>query len=229
MKGYNREALPHRDLKDVTPLRFNLLVRIHDETPKTKLIVPQQARDIKDHTWGRHGTVVAIGRQAKRSTHAENMVSNGTHILFDESVSIDDPNRCFQNDGKTFILFDIETVMATIWATGEVFPLGDQVLVKRAEKAEYKHGSIFIPITAGKTPVGGTVVAVGLGGYNEDGSRRGVEVNIGDKVIMAKYAGTDVELPGGRFVMLRQDKILATVKGDLNAKALDTSEAIAHA
>ena len=89
-------------------------------------------------------------------------------------------------------------------------PLGDRVLLKELEAAEEKIGSIYVPDTAKEKPQQGEVVAVGPGAIDEKtGDRRPIDVNVGDKVIYAKYSGTEVKHGGQKYILLSQGDLLA--------------------
>jgi chaperonin GroES len=92
-------------------------------------------------------------------------------------------------------------------------PLGDRVVVKPLEEEERTKGGIVLPDTAKEKPQHGEVVAVGPGKWDESGSKRiAVEVKAGDRVLYAKYAGTEVKTDDGELLILRADDILAVVE-----------------
>lgn len=84
-------------------------------------------------------------------------------------------------------------------------PLADRVLVKPAA-AEEKIGGIIIPDTAKEKPLKGEVIAVGNGTKDEE-----MVLNVGDTVLYGKYSGTEVELEGEKFLIMRQSDVLAIV------------------
>ena len=92
-------------------------------------------------------------------------------------------------------------------------PLGDRVVVEPVEKEEVTASGIVLPETAKEKPQEGLVLAVGPGRWDEDGEKRiAMDVKEGDKVLYAKYAGTEVKLPGDRKVLvLRESDLLAIV------------------
>ncbi len=90
-------------------------------------------------------------------------------------------------------------------------PLADRVLVKRLDEAEEQSsGGIIIPDTAKEKPQEAEIVAVGPGRI-EDGDRVGLEVSVGDKVLIGKYSGTEVKVDGDEYLIMREDDILAIV------------------
>lgn len=102
--------------------------------------------------------------------------------------------------------------MATVsLSVSTVKPLGDRVLVKVREAEEKTAGGILLPDTAKEKPQVGEVVAVGPGKRNDDGSYQTMEVQIGNKVLYSKYAGTDIKLGGEEYVLLSEKDILATL------------------
>ena len=91
-------------------------------------------------------------------------------------------------------------------------PLADRVLVRRLdEEEEQKVGGIIIPDTAKEKPQEGEIVAVGPG-RAEDGNRIPVEVEVGDKILIGKYSGTEVKIEGEDYLIMREDDILAIVE-----------------
>ncbi len=89
-------------------------------------------------------------------------------------------------------------------------PCGDRVLVKPNVEEEKTAGGIVLPDTAKERPQWGEVVAVGAGKWDESGKNRiPMEVKVGDKVVFAKYGGTEVKLDGVEYLILRESDILA--------------------
>jgi chaperonin GroES len=91
-------------------------------------------------------------------------------------------------------------------------PLHDRVLVKRVEEQETLKSGIIIPDTAKEKPQEAEVVAVGNGALLEDGTRTSVAVKPGDKILFAKYSGSDVKMDGEEYMVLREDEILAVLE-----------------
>lgn len=92
-----------------------------------------------------------------------------------------------------------------------VKPIGDRVLVKALEAIEKTKGGIILPGTAQEKPQEGEVVAVGKGKLLEDGTVKPLEVKVGDKVLYAKYSGTEVSVKDEKFLILKEEDILAIV------------------
>lgn len=92
-------------------------------------------------------------------------------------------------------------------------PLGDRVIVEAIERDDMTPSGIILPDTAKEKPQEGNVIAVGAGKLNEDGTRSVMDVKPGDRVIYAKYAGTEIKLDGDRKVLiLKENDILAIVE-----------------
>ncbi len=87
-------------------------------------------------------------------------------------------------------------------------PLGDRVVIKMVETEETTKSGIVLPGAAKEKPQYAEVVAVGPGGV-VDGKEIVMEVKVGDKVILTKYAGTEVKIDGVEYTILRQNEILA--------------------
>lgn len=91
-------------------------------------------------------------------------------------------------------------------------PLHDRVLVKAAEAEEVTKGGIIIPDTAKEKPMQGEIVAVGNGKQSEDGKITPLQVKVGDKVLYGKYAGTEISVDGGEYLIMREADIFAIIK-----------------
>jgi chaperonin GroES len=94
----------------------------------------------------------------------------------------------------------------------KIRPLHDRILVKRLAEQERTAGGLYIPDTAKEKPVEAQVVAVGHGKVLEDGKLRKLEVKPGDKVLFAKYSGSEVKIDGEEHLILREEDILAVVE-----------------
>jgi chaperonin GroES len=89
--------------------------------------------------------------------------------------------------------------------------LGERVVIKALEGEEKTKSGILIPDTAKEKPQMGEVMAIGTGKLMENGQRVALEVKVGDKVLFAKYAGTEVKLDGEEYMVLKETDILAIV------------------
>ena len=92
-----------------------------------------------------------------------------------------------------------------------VRPMYDRVIVKRDPEDATSAGGIIIPDKAKEKPVRGVVVAVGPGRRDEAGERVPLDVKVGDRVIVGKYSGTDVQEQTGEFLHIREVDILGIV------------------
>jgi chaperonin GroES len=92
-------------------------------------------------------------------------------------------------------------------------PLGGRVIVEPTEQEEMTAGGIILPETAKEKPQEGKILAAGPGDRKEDGERIPMEVQVGDKVLYAKYSGTEVKMDGKKLLILRESDILAVVEG----------------
>jgi chaperonin GroES len=88
-------------------------------------------------------------------------------------------------------------------------PLADRVLVKPIEKEEKTKSGIYLPDTAKEKPQEGEVLAVGPGKLTDDGKRIPMELKVGDRVIYAKYGGTEIKIDDEDLMILRESDILA--------------------
>lgn len=92
-------------------------------------------------------------------------------------------------------------------------PLHDRVVVKPLEREEKTESGLFLPETAKEKPQQGTVVAVGPGKRGDDGKLNALDVKAGDRVLFAKYAGTEIKLDGEDVLILKESDILGVVEG----------------
>jgi len=95
----------------------------------------------------------------------------------------------------------------------KVRPLHDRLIVQRLEEEEKTKGGIIIPDTAKEKPIEGKVIAAGAGKINKDGKKISMEVKKGDRVLFAKYAGTEVKMEGEEYLMMKEDDVLAIIEG----------------
>ena len=92
-------------------------------------------------------------------------------------------------------------------------PLGDRVVIEPTPREEMTKSGIVLPDTAKEKPQEGTIIAVGPGAFDNDGKRMPIDVKKGDKVLYAKYAGTEFKLDGEELLIVSQKDILAIVEG----------------
>jgi chaperonin GroES len=91
-------------------------------------------------------------------------------------------------------------------------PLHDRVIVKRLEEERTSPGGIVIPDSATEKPIRGEVLAVGNGKILDDGSKRELDIKVGDKVLFGKYSGTEVKVNGEELLVMREDDIMAVIE-----------------
>jgi chaperonin GroES len=91
-------------------------------------------------------------------------------------------------------------------------PLGNRVVVEPEEQEEITAGGIVLPETAKEKPQKGNVLSVGPGERDEDGKRIPMDVAPGDKVLFAKYAGTEIKVEGQKLLILKESDLLAIVE-----------------
>jgi chaperonin GroES len=93
----------------------------------------------------------------------------------------------------------------------KIRPLNDRILVKRVEPEQKAKGGLIIPDTAREKPLEGMVIAVGVGRLNDAGERVACEVKPGDRVLVGKYTGTEIQIEDVEHVMVREEEILGIV------------------
>lgn len=107
----------------------------------------------------------------------------------------------------------IKTGGLTMASKLKLKPLGGRVIVEPIEQEEMTAGGIILPETAKEKPQEGKILAAGPGDRDEDGERIPMEVKVGDKVLYAKYSGTEVKVDGKKLLILKENDILAVVEG----------------
>ena len=102
--------------------------------------------------------------------------------------------------------------MATATAAStKLRPLGDRVVIKPTPREEMTKSGIVLPDTAKEKPQEGTIIAAGPGKLDDDGDREPMDVKVGDKVLYAKYAGTEFKIDDVDLLIVSQKDILAVV------------------
>jgi len=94
----------------------------------------------------------------------------------------------------------------------KIKPLQDRILVRRVEEESKTKGGIIIPDSAKEKPAEGVVVAVGEGKRTEDGKRMTPDIKSGDRVLFAKYAGTEVKIDDEEHLVMREDDVLGIIE-----------------
>jgi chaperonin GroES len=90
-------------------------------------------------------------------------------------------------------------------------PLYDRILVKRIEEEETTRNGIIIPDSAKEKPQQGEVIAIGQGKRLEDGTLAALDVKVGDRILFAKYSGSDTKLDGSEYLVMREDDVLGVL------------------
>jgi len=91
-------------------------------------------------------------------------------------------------------------------------PLGDRLVVEPIEQEEVTAGGIVLPETAKEKPQQGKVLAVGPGARDDEGKRIAMDVKVGDKVLYAKYGGTEFKMDSKKLLILRESDLLAVLE-----------------
>ena len=94
----------------------------------------------------------------------------------------------------------------------KIRPMNDRILVVRVEEEKKTAGGIIIPDTAKEKPQEGKVVAAGPGKMTDDGKRIPMELKKGDRVLFAKYAGSEIKVDGVEHIFMREDDILGILE-----------------
>jgi chaperonin GroES len=97
--------------------------------------------------------------------------------------------------------------------TVSIKPLGNRVVVEPIEQEDVTALGIVLPDTAKEKPQQGMILAAGPGDRDEDGDRIAMDVKVGDKVLFAKYAGTELKLDGKKLLILRETDLLGIIEG----------------
>ena len=98
-------------------------------------------------------------------------------------------------------------------------PLHDRVLVRRIEQDEKTSGGIIIPDTAQEKPTEGEVMAVGSGVRDENGELQPLDVKAGDRILLGKWSGTEVELDGDELLIMKESDIMGVLKKSAKSSA----------
>ena len=91
-------------------------------------------------------------------------------------------------------------------------PLGGRVLIEPLEQEEMTAGGIILPETAKEKPQEGKVLAIGPGERDDQGNRIAMDVKVGDRVLFAKYSGTEVKMDGKKLLILRESDVLGIIE-----------------
>jgi chaperonin GroES len=94
----------------------------------------------------------------------------------------------------------------------KISPLDDRVVIEQSEAEDRTAGGIYLPEQAKEKPTRGKIVAAGPGKMLDSGNRGKMSVKIGDEVFYGKYSGTEVEVTGKKYTVLRESDILAVIE-----------------
>lgn len=95
-------------------------------------------------------------------------------------------------------------------------PLGDRVVIKPMPAEEKTKGGIILPDTAKEKPVVGEIVAVGPGRKSDDGKLVALDLKVGDHVLYGKYSGTETNIDGHDYLIMRESDIFAIMRNHKN-------------
>ena len=96
--------------------------------------------------------------------------------------------------------------------TTRMRPLGDRVVIRPTPRDEMTKSGIVLPDTAKEKPQEGSIIAAGPGRLNDEGEREPMDVKVGDKVLYAKYAGTEFKVDDEEYLIISQKDVLAVVE-----------------
>jgi chaperonin GroES len=94
----------------------------------------------------------------------------------------------------------------------KIRPLHDRVVIRRMEEERTSAGGIMIPDSATEKPIQGEVIAVGNGKILDNGEVRALDVKVGERVLFAKYSGTEVKIEGEDYLVMREEDIMGVVE-----------------
>ena len=94
----------------------------------------------------------------------------------------------------------------------KIRPLHDRVIVKRVEEERTTAGGIVLPGSAAEKPSQGEVLAIGTGKLLDSGEIRPLDVKVGDRVLFAKYAGSEVKVDGDELLVMREEDIMGVIE-----------------
>jgi len=94
----------------------------------------------------------------------------------------------------------------------KIKPLDDRIVLEQSKAEEKTAGGIVLPDTAKEKPQRGKVLAVGPGKLLDSGNRGTMSVKVGDEVFYGRYAGSDVEVDGAKYVVLKETDVLAVIE-----------------
>lgn len=103
--------------------------------------------------------------------------------------------------------------MSDVQTKVSIRPLGDRVVVEPIEQESTTASGLVLPETAKEKPQQGLILAAGLGRIDDDGERIQMDVKVGDKILFAKYAGTEIKIDGQKLLIMKESDILGIIEG----------------
>ena len=97
-------------------------------------------------------------------------------------------------------------------------PLHDRVVVKRVDGDTKSSGGIIIPDTAKEKPMEGEIIAVGPGARDENGQIQPLDVKAGDRILFGKWSGTEVQIDGVEYLIMKESDVMGIIEGGAAAK-----------
>lgn len=94
----------------------------------------------------------------------------------------------------------------------KIRPMGDRIVVKASNREAVTKSGIVLPDTAKEKPQEGEVLAVGPGKVQDNGKRAALEVQVGQRILFAKYAGTEIKLDGEEYLILRESDVMGIIE-----------------
>jgi len=151
-------------------------------------------------------------RTARRETGSRFHRGTSPQPPGDAAGSPDAHPSLSSSDGSTKPPFKEECTLATATAsTTKLRPLGDRVVIQPTPREDMTKSGIVLPDTAKEKPQEGLIIAAGPGRILDDGKREAMDIKKGDKVLYAKYAGTEFKVDGDELLIVSQKDILAIV------------------
>jgi chaperonin GroES len=150
------------------------------------------------------GTVCTIIKKNRRRQETPGFL----YTLWKEKL------RSHQTNGLRSARFVTQHMRDKALATAtklQIKPLADRVVVKKLDSEEKTSGGIVLPDSAKEKPQQGEILAVGPGKLDDKSARQAMEVKVGDKVLFAKYSGTEVKIEGVEYLILAERDILAII------------------
>jgi chaperonin GroES len=184
------------------PLGTRLLIRPDDPDERSKggIIIPDAAK-----VRPAQGTIIATGPGMLMKTGGRWPMPGkpGDKVVYSKFAGQE-----VKLDGVLHLVVRDDDCLAA--GAPEMRPVNDRVLI-RPKQAPDKIGSLYIPDTAKEKPLEGEVVAIGNGKIAETGESFPLDVKVGEVVMYGKYAGTEIEVRGEKFLVMREDDIIGVL------------------